>query len=109
MGDSISTDVRTTDPETSAIGAATVRMRAGTQRVTLLKAIRRARQKGLTSADAAYEAGLFLPGVCYWKRISELAQAGLVEAHGTRISDLTGSEQTVYRITPEGRAALDAR
>lgn len=99
---------RAADPETSALGAVDVDFRAGSQKHRLLKQFNRVSRRGLTSAEAAERAGLFRPGVCYWKRVSELAYDGLIEAGDTRVVDHTGSAQTVYRITDDGRAVLAA-
>jgi hypothetical protein len=60
---------------------------------------------GLTAEEAAVTANLSLRS-CYWKRVSELVQAGyLTVTKATRISDL-GRPQRVNKITPAGRAHL---
>jgi hypothetical protein len=48
-----------------------------------------------------------LPKCCYWKRCSELRQAGYIKPTGeTRVSS-AGVEQQVCRITIEGRQVLN--
>lgn len=97
---------RTTDPETSAMGGEDVRIRAGSQQYRFLKQFNKVPVRGHTSAEAANRLDLFRPGVCYWKRISELAAFGYLRAAGTREDPFTGSQQTVYRITDAGKTAL---
>lgn len=61
----------------------------------------------LTSEEAADRAGLS-PRSSPWKRVSELAQRGLIEATGeTRLSS-SKAPQTVYRMTKEGISAYHA-
>lgn len=78
--------------------------RAESQKGRLLRVYRQA-GCSLTSADAAVQAGLFRPGVCYWKRVSELAKDGLLTATGSEHCDLTGATETTYRITSKGERA----
>lgn len=95
---------RTTDPETSRKAGQQAKVRAGTQRHTLLEAY--AQHGGLTDEEAGDVTGLRRPGVCYWKRCSELRASGHIEPTGkTRLSSV-GEAQMVCRLTELGRMAL---
>lgn len=98
---------RLTDPATSRTAGKNAAVRAGSQKAQLLEVFADPAHwyTGLTSWDAGHLSGLAdKPGCCYWKRVSELHAAGLLEAIGTRAAP-TGETQTVYRITTAGRAA----
>lgn len=101
-----SPNVRRTDPATSHAGAASVAMRSGSQRHQLLRAF--GRHPSL-NADKAWAATAIPEGSCYWKRVSELAQAGLIEPTGATFPGRSGEAQTVYRITDAGLAVLRAQ
>jgi hypothetical protein len=99
---------RSNDHETSIMGAAAVEFRAGTQKAKLLIAYVAAGDEGLTAIEACRAADLSEKS-CYWKRVSELNAAGLVErAEGydgvtlTRPGDF-GTPREVYVVTPFGR------
>lgn len=103
--------VRPTDPGTSADAADRIRkregaltsFRAGTHRHRILGAY--SARIALTDHEAATRAGLAGPGVCYWKRCSELRQAGYVETIGeTRKDADSGAQRDLCRITPAGIA-----
>ena len=99
---------RASDPTTSHDAARSVQVRKNTQKYELLAvfALAEHRFTGLTSWDAGELSGLSArPGCCYWKRISELAADGFLQAIGTR-RVATNEEQRVYRITEAGRSVL---
>lgn len=98
------TSARRSDPGTSHQSAANVKYRSGSQKVLLLAAY--ARHDDLTSEEAAQLAAIN-PRSCWWKRVSELQQASLIEFTGeTRLSSV-GEAQRVYRITDAGKAILN--
>lgn len=106
---------RAGDHETSINGADAVSFRADSQKAKLLTAYVATGAPGLTAIEACRAAGLSEKS-CYWKRVSELNYAGLIErmedAHGntvTRPGDY-GTEREVYIVTPAGQgrqAALE--
>lgn len=104
---------RPSDPSTSAAAGEAVRsregqqvgeIRPGTQRHKMLTAF----GKGdMTDSEAALVAGLNRPSVCYWKRASELRQAGYIVPTGAERTDpASGKNRTVCAITPTGIEAL---
>jgi len=98
---------RQTDPATSRKSATNVKIRAGSQRHQLLLAYYA--HGGLIDEEAGDLTGLRRPGVCYWKRCSELRQQGYINATGkTRVSSV-GEAQQVCEITDLGRQVLDAK
>lgn len=99
--------VRRNDGATSGAGAKAMTVRAGSQRATLLSAYYV--QDDLTDEEAGKVSGLSsLPKCCYWKRCSELRQAGFIEPTGeTRVSS-AGVEQQVCAITDDGINVLAA-
>ena len=98
--------VRRNNGATSKAGAKDITVRAGSQRALVLfwYSI-----QALTDDEAGRWSGLAKrPKCCYWKRCSELRQAGYIEPTGeTRVS-LAGVEQQVCRITDQGMRALEA-
>lgn len=92
--------VRRNNGATSGAGAKAITVRAGTQRAQLLKMYL---NYELTDEEAGRMSGLAdMPNCCYWKRCSELRQAGYIEPTGeTRLSS-AGVPQQVCRITAEG-------
>lgn len=100
---------RRRDPATSQQGAASVKMRAGSQRAKLLHAYSVApesRGHGFTADEAA--AWAQLPATsCYWKRCSELREAGLIVPTGETRQGRAADEQMVCRITDTGWAVLN--
>ena len=102
---------RTTDPITSLIAAKDNGIRAS-QRDLLLAAYRKAGRDGLTPEQAATNVGLRNLGTCYWKRVSELKQKGLItpimnRGHAVTKISRQGRPTMLYKITPTGRAQLD--
>lgn len=99
--------VRRNDAATSKAGAKSLTVRAGSQRAKLLATY--FREQYLTDEEAGRASGLaLLPKCCYWKRCSELRQAGYIKPNGkTRISS-AGVEQQVCHITAEGIQVLAA-
>jgi hypothetical protein len=93
---------RSTDPATSAQGAADVAVRAGGQKARLLAAYA-AHPGGLLDEEAAAHAGLQHTG--FWKRCSELLADGLIADTGrTRVTS-QGSPGRVCIATAAGHAA----
>jgi hypothetical protein len=92
--------VRANDKETSKAGAKSMTVRAGSQRARLLSLYVKYE---LTDEEAGHMSGLAENAkCCYWKRCSELRQAGYIEPTGeTRLSS-AGVAQQVCRITSEG-------
>lgn len=97
--------VRREDSATSGAGAKAMTVRAGSQRALILGQY--FMSENLTDEEAGRLSGLDRkPKCCYWKRCSELRQAGYIEATGeTRLAG-TGVLQQVCRITPKGVQAL---
>jgi hypothetical protein len=97
--------VRRNDGATSKAGAKSLTVRAGSQRAKLLATYYA--EHYLTDEEAGHASGLAsLPKCCYWKRCSELRQAGYIKPNGkTRISS-AGVEQQVCHITAEGIQVL---
>ena len=93
--------VRREDSATSGAGAKAMTVRAGSQRAKLLTAYYI--HDNLTDEQAGETSGLSaLPKCCYWKRCSELRQAGYIAPTGeTRVST-AGVEQQVCAITDDG-------
>lgn len=97
---------RDTDPDTSRAGTRTLGVRAGSQRHTLL-AVYAGTLFGFTDEEAGTTSGLArLPRCCYWKRCSELRQAGYIEPTGDTRLSTAGEAQQVCRITEAGSDAL---
>jgi hypothetical protein len=97
--------VRRNDGATSTGGAKAMTVRAGSQRAKLLATY--FTEHYLTDEEAGHASGLaLLPKCCYWKRCSELRQAGYIKPNGkTRISS-AGVELQVCLITAEGIQVL---
>lgn len=104
---------RTTDPATSHQAAATITVKAGTQRAHLLEAFLLCdnqdwrRDRGMTDEEAmnlAYPK--VLPESEYSKRCSELREAGLIEPTGVTRTGSSGHQRIVSRITEAGRKAV---
>jgi len=91
---------RDTDPQTSRDATKNLAVRAGSQRWRMLNTY--THRLGLTDAEAAEYAGLNRLGICFWKRASELRQAGYIEPVGERGGRMT------CQITSAGWVALDA-
>lgn len=95
--------VRNSDPLTSQKAAKQILVRAGNQRHVLLTAYGEFDE--LTADEAMRRAGVSERS-CYWKRISELREAGFIEATGAERPGESGTSQMVCRITLKGVAAL---
>lgn len=81
-----------------------LQVRAGTHRHRLLWAYSAVFPTGLTDHEAAARAGLDRPGVCWWKRCSELRQGGWIGDTGrTRTDPVSGAQQMVCEVTESGR------
>lgn len=91
---------RASDPATSHEAAEWVAPRSGSQKAKLLLAHRAHRQQGLTDEEAAREAGLLGSG--FWKRCSELRNAGLIAETGEQRRGSSGLMAQVCRITARG-------
>ena len=95
---------RKSDEATSIQGAKDVKFRRTSQAMLLLIEYR---NHDLTDEEAGARSGLLRRSRCYWKRCSDLRDAGyIVKTGATRIGS-SGSAQNVCAITPEGLAALD--
>lgn len=96
---------RTTDPKTSHIAGAKVLVRAGSQRWKVLQAYL---QGAAIDDEIGQITGLAsLPNCCYWKRCSELRQAGYIEPTGDTRLSRANQQQMVCRITKAGRDILE--
>ena len=101
---------RTTDPATSRAGAASVRVRAGSQKAQLLRAYAMAGPHGLTDEEAAYVTRLAdHRSCCWWKRCSELRAAGLIADTGNQRRGQAGESRMVCVITTDGHSAVEGR
>jgi hypothetical protein len=97
---------RNGDGATSVAPLRTLSIRAGSQRATLL-ALYAGTLFGLTDEEAGTTSGLArLPRCCYWKRCSELRQAGYIEPTGDTRLSTAGEAQQVCRVTKAGFDAL---
>lgn len=98
--------VRGGDTATSRAPLPSLAVRAGSQRHKLLKQYAAA-PYGLTDEQAGQVSGLAeLPRCCYWKRCSELRQAGFIASTGITRPSTAGEAQQVCVITDAGREAL---
>jgi hypothetical protein len=100
---------RKSDPLTSHMAAAEVHIRAGSQQWKLLEAFAKHPLRGLTDEEAGIETKLDqIKRCCYWKRCSELRQAGLIRASETETRLSTANkEQQVSYITEAGKRQLE--
>jgi hypothetical protein len=99
--------VRGNDGATSTGGAKAMTVRAGSQRAILLAAYDS--NVYLTDEEAGNVSGLaMLPKCCYWKRCSELRQAGYIRPTGKTRTSSAGVEQQVCEITDEGSRVLSS-
>lgn len=96
--------VRANDPATSTKAAQNLWVRAGSQRAKLLA---RYAHDAMTDEEAGHASGLaMLPKCCYWKRCSELRQAGYIAPTGEVRHSSAGVDQQVCSITEAGRDVL---
>jgi hypothetical protein len=97
--------VRINDTETSKAGAKAIKIRAGSQRELLLGQYFMCGE--LTDEEAGRLSGLDRRPKCgYWKRCSELRQAGYIAPTGEMRLAGTGALQQVCKITEAGLNAL---
>lgn len=95
---------RNTDPSTSKRAAEGISVRGGSQRAVILAAYKNG---DYIDDEIGQITGLAnLPNCCYWKRCSELRQAGYIEPTGDERLSRVGKLQQVCRITPEGLRVL---
>ena len=96
--------VRANDPATSTKAAQNLSVRAGSQRALLLS---RYAVADMTDEEAGHASGLaLLPKCCYWKRCSELRQAGYIAPTGEVRHSSAQVDQQVCSITQTGREVL---
>ncbi len=82
-----------------------VRIRAGSQRWDLLRQY--VEHGPLTNEQAGDLSGLSeKKSCCYWKRCSELLEAGYIEATGEERRSEVGEMQRVCRVTAKGLAVI---
>lgn len=95
---------RRDDPATSKKAGKEITVRAGSQRAKILAAY-------IYGPFTDYEAGqrsgygdpARYPNCCYWKRCSELRQAGFIEVTGETRRSPAGQLQQICRLTEAGR------
>ena len=98
--------VRANDPVTSSKASQSLWVRAGSQRATLLAHYA---HDSMTDEEAGNASGLaLLPKCCYWKRCSELRQAGYIAPTGEVRHSSAQVDQQVCSITQTGRDVLDS-
>lgn len=98
--------VRATDPATSTRATQNLSVRAGSQRATLLAQYD---LDSMTDEEAGEATGLArLAKCCYWKRCSELRQAGYIAPTGAVRRSSAQVDQQVCSITQTGREILDS-
>jgi len=98
--------VRRNDGATSTGGAKAIVVRAGSQRQLLLAQYD---EEPMTDEEAGNASRLaILPKCCYWKRCSELRQAGYIRPTGKTRTSSAGVEQQVCEITDEGSCVLSS-
>jgi len=98
--------VRANDPTTSTKAVQNLSVRAGSQRALLLS---RYAVADMTDEEAGHSSGLaMLPKCCYWKRCSELRQAGYIATTGVTRTSSAGVEQQVCAITQAGHDLLSS-
>lgn len=102
-------NARNSDPETSKAAARSNAVRAGGQQAILLRAYYKAGARGLTSEEAGEASGILIskPRSCYWKRVSEMRQNGLLEVTDETRESSSGEAQRVLRITAAGRRVIE--
>ena len=96
--------VRRDNGTTSTSGAKAMTVRAGSQRALLLAQYE---LDSMTDEEAGHASGLsMLPKCCYWKRCSELRQAGYIATTGVTRRSSAGVDQHVCAITQAGHDLL---
>jgi len=86
---------RRSDPVTSQAAGTMNRPQRRGHREILLEAIQRL---GRCTAREAFEACQLPPRCCYWKRVGELEQRGLIRVAGQRLDPETRSQCQVYEV-----------
>lgn len=96
------------DPATSIAAGIASSVRTGSQRALILSLYATHHDPdGLTAWDIGQLSGYVeKPGACWWKRVSELVAAGLLEQVTTRRTP-TGQRQRACIITDAGRAKVE--
>jgi hypothetical protein len=98
--------VRSNNGATSKAGAKSLTVRAGSQRALLLT---RYAEDSMTDEEAGHASGLaMLSKCCYWKRCSELRQAGYIATTGVMRRSSAGVDQHVCAITEAGSRVLSS-
>jgi len=90
------------DPQTSKMGERAVATRGPSQKARLLAEYVKAGAPGLTADEAGERTGMVAARAGYWKRVSDLIRAGLIEPTGETRPGLAGELQRVCRVTAEG-------
>lgn len=98
---------RSTDPTTSHDAARLIAAKAESHRILLLAEYAAAGTAGLIDDEAGAHADLLHTG--YWKRCSDLRNAGVIEPTGHTRIGRAGREQQVCAITPEGSRVMSIR
>ena len=93
---------RNGDPTTSMMAGESVKDRLTNFRLRLLEQYEKNRTEGLTDDEARSRAG-FTRDHGYWKRCSDLRNAGYVAPTGQTRPGNSGRQQMVCVITDEGR------
>lgn len=101
---------RNTDPRTSKDAAKSVKPQA--QMMALLKAFKKSSGKIGITAETAYavatQMGAWVTPTGYWKRVSDLQQAGFIRESGYTATASSGRQARCFVITAEGRKAVSA-
>lgn len=109
---------RPDDPDTSRAAEDAVRVREGGDLTKVRRGTHRHRMltayapvggvcPPLTDREAAKLVGLDGPGVCYWKRASELRQVGFITPTGlTVLDEQSGAQRELCAITAAGRSKI---
>ena len=95
------THARSTDPVTSHDAAARL-----SDKATMMRRLLRAHYARPLTAEEASDLCGYDAADGAWKRVSDLANAGLIEDTGQRRTARSGREQVVRAITEAGREAL---
>lgn len=96
---------RRSDPTTSHAAEKRIRVAANNQRGKLLRAYAGATY-GLTDDEAQARAGVSFES-CYWKRCSELRDAGFIATTGTTRTGRAGVQRIVCALTASGRQVIN--
>ena len=106
-GRPLAATTRTNDPDTSGQQAKPRLIKVGSQHHRLLRQYGNT-VLGLSDRTCARLVQMDAPGVCFWKRCSELRQFHLVAPTGRTATDhVTGREVRLCAITEHGRRTLE--